>query len=241
MRKEAPEKVSRPELTFPVEEIEPLLSGPESTLPAFEPGMIQLKNGKTMVLRELRKDEAPKLLEFLKKLLDVNKDFYDIVGVRVYAEVLGWLRNRLKDPYQMIGIIDGKLAGFCNGRKMNEDVHISLHSMAYQRGGRVGAAVYYAKAQYAFEVLGAKEWWSTFESYNGWMRWGLGMAQPSYPWPEYQHELGGAKVYYITKKYWDSTIKNYIKELVGNDIVRPVPADVLKAAENVEFPTEPEV
>lgn len=241
MRKDAPEKVSQSELTFPVEELEPLLSGPSSTLAHFEPAMVKLKNGKTLVLRELRRDEAPKLLEFLKKLLDVDHDFYDIVGVRVYAEVLGWLRNRLKDSYQMIGIIDGKLAGFCNGRYMNDDIHISLHSMAFERGGRVGAAVYYAKTQYAFETLGAKEWWSTFESYNGWMRWGVGMAQPSYPWPDIQHELGGAKVYYITKEYWDSTVKDYMKQVVGGEIVRPVPADLLKASEKVEFPAKPEV
>lgn len=241
MRKDPPEKTSQPELTFPVEEIEPLLSGPSSVLAPFEPGMVELKNGKTLVIRSLRRDEAPQLLAFLKKLLDVDHDFYDIVGVRVYAEVLGWLRNRLKDPYQMIGIIDGKLAGFCNGRKMDDEIHISLHSMAFQRGGRVGAAVYYAKAQYAFETLGAKEWWSTFESYNGWMRWGVGMAQQSYPWPEYQHELGGAKVYYITKDSWDSTVKDYVKQVVGNEIVRPVPANLLKASETVQFPEKPEV
>jgi len=49
--------------------------------------------------------------------------------------------------------------------------------MAFKRGGGVGAAMYYAKAQYAFETLGAKEWWSTFESFNGWKRYGLGCAQ----------------------------------------------------------------
>ena len=241
MRKEAPEKVSRAELTFPVEELEPLLSGPSSNLAPFEPVMVKLTNGKTLVIRELRRDEAPELLTFLKKLLDVDHDFYDIVGVRVYAEVLGWLRNRLKDSYQMIGIIDGKLAGFCNGRYMNDGIHISLHSMAFERGGRVGAAVYYAKAQYAFETLGASEWWSTFESYNGLRRWGIGMAQPSYPWPDVQHELGGAKVFYITKDYWDTTIKDYVKEVVGADLEKPVPADLLKASEKVEFPDEPEV
>ena len=241
MKAEVPVRVSKEELTIPVSEIEPMLCGPASTLAPFEPAMIRLKNGKTMVLRELRRDEAPKLLHALKSLLDNDKDFYDIVGVRVYAEILGWLRNRLKDPYQMIGVVDGKLAGFCNARKMNDDVHISLHSMAFMRGVRAGAAVYYAKAQHAFETLGASEWWSTFESYNGWMRWGLGMAQPSYPWPDVQHELGGAKVFYITKEYWESTVKDYVKQIVGAEIERPVPADVLKTAENVEFPEKIEI
>ena len=239
MKRNPPEKVSQEEITLQVNDIEPLLSGPQVELPPFEPAMVKLKNGKTMVLRELRKDEAPAFLEFVKKLLDVDHDFYDIVGVRVYAEVLGWLRNRLKDSYQMVGIVDGELAGFCNGRKFDDKIHISLHSMAYQRGGRVGAAVYYAKAQHAFETLGAEEWWSTFESYNGWKRYGLGMAQPSYPWPEYQHELGGSPVYYIRRDYWFSTVKHYLREMVGDDLTRPVPDDLLKASETMRIPDSP--
>jgi hypothetical protein len=62
----------------------------------------------------------------------VDHDFYDIVGARVYAEVLGWIRNRLKDPYQLIGVIDGHVVAFWNGRLMNEDINISLHSMAFR-------------------------------------------------------------------------------------------------------------
>jgi hypothetical protein len=116
---------------------------------------------------------------------------------------------------------------------MNEDINISLHTMALARGGRIGAIMYYAKAAYAFEILGQKEWWATYESYNGWWRWGLGMAQPSYPWPEYQHELGGARVYYITKKYWDSSVKKYIQQMVGAELVRPAPDELLKKNEKI--------
>ncbi len=241
MKRNPPEKVSQEEIKLQVNDIEPLLSGPQVELAPFEPAMVKLKDGRTLVLRELRKDEAPAFLDFVKKLLDVDRDFYDIVGVRVYAEVLGWLRNRLKDPYQMVAVVDGELAGFCNARKMTEKVHVSLHSLAFLRGARVGATVYYAKAQHAFETLGAEEWWSTFESYNGWKRYGLGMAQPSYPWPEYQHELGGAPVFYIRRNYWDSTIKHYLKEMVGSELVRPVPKDVLKTAETLTIPESPAV
>jgi hypothetical protein len=236
-----PEKVSQEELKIPVTEIESWLSGPKSTLPEFEPAMCTLRDGKTMVIRSLKKEEASDFLKFAKHFLDVDRDFYDIVGVRVYAEILGWLRNRLKDSYQLIGIVDGELAGFANGRKRDDEIHISLHSMAFRRGGGVGAAMYYAKAQYAFEVLEAEEWWSTFESYNGWKRYALGCAQPSYPWPEYQHELGGATVYYITKEYWKSTIKDYNKQLVGGELIRPVPADILKVANNLRIPEKPNV
>lgn len=201
MWREPPEKVSQEKITFDVRELEPLLAPPESDLPPFEPAYAELKDGSKLYIRPAKKEEAPKLLEFVKKLLDVDHDFYDIVGARVYAEILGWYRNRLKDPYVLLGLIDGKLAGFANGRLMNEDINISLHTMAFVRGLKVGAIMYYAKAQYAFEVLENEEWWATYESYNGLKRWGIGMAQPSYPWPEYQHELGGARVYYVTKKY----------------------------------------
>ena len=241
MKRNPPEKVSEEEITLSLEEIEPLLSGPQLELPPFEPAMVKLKNGKTMVLRELRKDEAEQFLGFVNKLVEEDHDFYDIIGARVYAEVLGWLRNRLKDSYQMVGIVDGELAGFCNGRKMNDRIHISLHSMGYMRGVRVDAAVYYAKAQHAFETLGAEEWWSTFESYNSWRRYGLGMAQPSYPWPEYQHELGGAPVYYIRRDYWFSSVKQYLREMVGDDLTRPVPDDLLKASETMRIPESPNV
>ena len=241
MKSVVPEKVSQEELKIPVSEIESWLSGPKVELPEFEPAYTETREGKKLVIRALRKDEAPALLKFLKNFLEVDRDFYDIVGVRVYAEILGWLRNRLKDSYHLVGSIDGELAGFANGRKRDDKVHISLHSMAFKRGGGVGAAMYYAKAQYAFEVLGAQEWWSTFESYNGWKRYGLGAAQPSYPWPEYQHELGGAAVYYIRRDYWDSTVKGYNKQLVHGDLIRPVPADLLKKAENLIIPDKPNI
>lgn len=236
MKKEVPVKVSQEQITFDVAELEPILCGPAMDLPPFEPAYVELKDGKKMVIRTLKKEEAPLVLELLKPMIEKADDFYDIVGVRVYAEILGWLRNRLKDPFQMVGIVDGVIAGFCNGRVMDEDVAVSLHTMAYQRGLKAGAVLYYAKAKYALEEIGVQEWWSTFESYNGLKRWGIGMAQPSYPWPEYQHELGGATVYYINQDYWNSTIKEYIKGMIGGDLIRPVPDELLKANETFVLP-----
>lgn len=242
MWKEPPEKVSQEKITFDVRELEPILSGPESVLPPFEPAYVELKDGSIMVIREARKEEAPDLLKYVRQLLDVDHDFYDIVGARVYAEILGWYRNRLKDPYTLVGLIDGKLAGFANGRVMNEKINISLHTLAFVRGLKVGAIMYYAKAAYAFEVLGNEEWWATYESYNGFKRWGIGMAQPSYPWPEYQHELGGARVYYVTKKYWETTVKKYLSDYIGAEFKRPVPEELLKKNEKLIIPdTPPEV
>jgi len=200
---------------------------------------IALKDGRTMYIREATLAEAPALMQYMKRVMDVDHDFYDVVGARVYAELAGWYRSRLKDPYTIVGLIDGEWVGFCNGRLMNEDINISLHTVAVSRGARIGAIMYYVKAYYAFEILGNKEFWATYESYNGWHRWGLGMAQPSYPWPDVQHELGGARVFYVTKKYWDSTVKEYLRQMVGADLVFDVPAElvaanaVLRVPENV--------
>jgi hypothetical protein len=87
--------------------------------------------------------------------------------------------------------------------------------------------------------LNNNEWWATYESYNGWHRWGLGMAQPSYPWPEYQHELGGARVYYVTRQYWDRVVKNYAKQMVGTDLVFDhIPDEIIRVNETMHLPEE---
>lgn len=238
MKFELPTKASQEVLEIDAREVEAMLQGPKLNIPAFPEAMLKLKDGRTLYIREAKVEEVPAMLSYMEKLMKVDHDFYDIVGSRVYSEILGWKRKRLKDPYTLVGLIDGVWAGFANGRLMSEDINISLHTMALIRGGRIGAAMYYAKAYYGFEIIGSKEWWATYESYNGWLRWGLGMAQPSYPWPDVQHELGGAKVYYVTKKYWDSTVKEYVRQMVGADLDFNVTDEVRKANEKFIVPEE---
>ena len=238
MRLEPPERVSEEQLSIDVREIEPLLQAPPMDMKPWPEAMITLKDNRILYIREMKNDDVAPLLEYMMKVMEVEKDFYDIVGARVYAEILGQYRSRLKDPFTLIGTIDGQLAGFANGRMMNEDIAISLHTMTFSRLGRIGWAMYYAKTYHALEILGADEWWSTFESYNGWRMAGLEMAQPCYPWPEYQHELGGARVYYVTKKYWDTTVKNFAKQMIGSDLVFDVPESVKKANANFRVPAE---
>ncbi len=238
MKFELPEKASVETLEIDAREVEAMLQGPKLDLKPWPGAQVKLKDGRILFIREARLEEAPKMLTYMEKIMHVDHDFYDIVGARVYSEILGWYRSRLKDPYTLVGLIDGKWAGFANGRLMNEDINISLHTMALLRGGRIGAVMYYAKAYYGFEILGNKEWWATYESYNGWMRWGLGMAQPSYPWPDVQHELGGAKVYYVTKKYWDQLIKQYVRQMAGADLDFNVSDEVRKANEELIVPDE---
>ena len=238
MRLETPCEVSRPQVIFDVEEIEPILQAPPMDLKPWKPATIELKDGRELYIRQAKLEEAPMMMEYVMKVMQSPHDFYDVVGARVYAELAGWYRKRLKDPYVLVGILDGQLAGFANGRLKSKEINISLHTMALMRGLRIGAIMYYAKAYYGFEILGNEEWWATYESYNGWMRWGVGMAQPSYPWPEYQHELGGARVYYLTKKYWDISIKKYIQQMVGADLNFDVSDEVIKANETMRLPDE---
>ncbi|HKL12109.1 MAG TPA: hypothetical protein VJ907_00735 [Halanaerobiales bacterium] len=237
MYKESPVEVSQEEITFKVEELEPFLSAPKLDMADPKPCKIELKDGSTMLIREVKDEEIPMLLEYVKNFMEKgSKDFYDIVGARIYAELLGYLRKRLKDPYLFVGAIDGEIVGFANGRVRDDKVNISLHTMAFKRGLRIGATLYYRKLVYAFEEQKNNEVWSTFESYNGLKRWGIGMAQPSYPYPEYQHELGGARVFYVDQQYWNAAVKDYVGQMVGNDLDFDVEDELLKKNENLVMP-----
>lgn len=234
---EPPVELTKNEFTVKAAEIEPFLRAPAMELKPWPNAMIQLKD-KTMFIRHARKEEVPKMLKYMEKIMKVEHDFYDIVGVRVYAELLGWYRNRLKDPYVLVGIIDGVLAGMANGRILNQDINISHHTMTFIRKGRIGAAMYFAKCYYALEVLKQKEFWSTFESYNGFML-GFRTAQTPYPWPEYQHELGGARVFSINQEHWNKSVKFFAKDVIGSDMVFDnIPEELVKASEEFEVPEE---
>jgi hypothetical protein len=52
----------------------------------------------------------------------------------------------------------------------------------------------------------------------------------------YQHELGGARVYYVTKEYWDQSIKNYARQMGGTDLNFDVPDKIVKANEMIPPP-----
>ncbi|HVN54340.1 MAG TPA: hypothetical protein VMT46_08420 [Anaerolineaceae bacterium] len=235
MKLTPPVEVSTNQVVFDVSEIEPLLQAPPMPLPRWPEAMITLKDGRILYIREAKMEEVPAMLGYMEKVMKVEKDFYDIVGVRVYAEILGWKRKRLKDPFQLVGTIEGEWVGFANGRVMTEDISLSLHTMTFTRRGRVGWAMYYAKTYYAMEMIKAKEWWSTFESYNGWRMAGIEMAQPTKPWPEYQHELGGARVYYLDRNLWQN-VKSFASQMIGSDFNFNVSDEVRKANENFHVP-----
>jgi hypothetical protein len=238
MKLTPPVEVSTNTLTFDVSEIEPFLQAPAMKLPAWPEAQITLKDGRILYIRQAKLEEVPAMLGYMEKVMKVEKDFYDIVGARVYSEILGWARKRIKDPFHLVGLIDGEWLGLANGRVMTEDTAISLHTMTFTRRGRVGWAMYYAKTYYALEILKCKEWWSTFESYNGWRMAGIEMAQPTKPWPEFQHELGGARVYYLNQSQWNSGVKDFAVQMIGSDMDFNVTDEVRKANENFHVPAE---
>lgn len=193
---------------------------------AYPPKTVLLPTGERMVVREAAREEVPKLLQAIRPLVTVEMDFYDIVAARLYAELLGWYRHRVRNEFCLLGIVDGKLAGIVNTRAYDQKTHISLHTMALKRGARVGAHLFAAKHEHSIETLGAEEILVTAESPIGFRRL---ISEWCEPRPGVQHELGGAKAWVITRN-------NYYK--VKPRLVlasRPVPDDLLKLSATFEI------
>jgi hypothetical protein len=157
--------------------------------------------------------------------LKIPRDYYDIVGVRLYAELLGWFRYRVRNEYCLVGQVDGFLVGIVNGRMMNQDIGISLHTLAIDRGLRVGSHLFAAKMEHHIEYLGQEEVWITAESPIGFRRWMIeyGLEKQT----DVQHELGGATSYRLSRQLYFETKPR----LVCGD--RPVPSDLLAKALNM--------
>jgi hypothetical protein len=212
-------------------ELEALLRPPARKMPPYSPKVIVLATGKRMVVREVERRDVPVLLEAVKPTLDVPRDYYDIVGARVYAELLGWYRHRVRDHYCLIGQVDGILVGIVNGRMVDEDVGMSYHTLAIERGLRIGAHLFAAKMEHHLEYLGQEEVWITAESPIGYRRWMLEYGLE--PREGVQHELGGASFYVLTREIWEESKPRLC---VGD---RPVPEELIATAEEeIKVPTE---
>ena len=203
-------------------ELESVLRAPEVHQANYPPKVITLANGKKMVVREVSRIDVPVLLKAVRPTIDIERDYYDIVGARIYAELLGWLRYRVRNEYCLVGQVDGFLVGLVNGRMMNEKIGISLHTLAIDRGLRVGSHLFASKMEHHIEYLGQEEVWIVAESPIGFRRWmieyGLELM------PTVQHELGGATAYRLPKKLYYETKPRLV---VGE---RPVPKALLDEA-----------
>lgn len=207
-------------------ELESMLRAPELEMPPYPAKTITLATGKTMVVRQIERREVPTILKAVKPTLKIDRDFYDVVGARLYSELIAWQKHRCRNAYAIIAQVDGILMGCVNGRMVDKDIGISLHTLAIDRGLRVGAHLFAAKMEYHIEYLKQNEVWITAESPIGFRRWMV----------EYelikqdgvQHELGGAESFKLTR---DLYFKHKPRLVTGT---RPCPENLLnKAKENI--------
>lgn len=201
-------------------------------MPPFPAKFMTLASGDEMVIRQVERDEIPDILPFVEPLMHVERDFYNVVASRVYAELLAYYMHRVQDEYVLIAQIGGEIAAVVNGRMVDQDVGMSYHTMALRRGLRIGAHAFAAKMEYHFDILGHKEVLIVAESPIGFRRWMI----------EYnlekrfhiQHELGGVPSWSLTKELFEKARDTLV---VGR---RPVPKELLdKAFAAVLPPSDP--
>ena len=211
-----------------VDKMEQSLRPVELPMKPYPPKVISMANGDKLVIRQISREEVPHILEAFKPLMTVEKDFYDIVASRLYAELLGYYRYRVKNEYCLIGTIDGIIVGIVNGRMVDEKVGMSYHTMALKQGLRIGAQLFAAKMEYHLDILNQEEVWIVAESPNGFKRWMIEYELESRP--EIWHELGGVPTYVLTRALWE---RHRADKLAGR---RPVKEELLKTAENPILP-----
>ncbi len=203
-------------------ELELVLRPPEVPQAPYPAKVITLANGKRMVVREARREEVPTLLKAVHPTLFIHKDYYDIVGARLYSELLGWYTHRTQNEFCLVGQVDGILVGMVNSRMYNAKTGMSLHTLAIDRGLRVGSHLFAAKMEHHIEYLGQDEVLIVAESPIGFRRWMIeyGLEPTDIP-----HELGGAPSYRLTRELYFATKSRLV---VGD---RPVPPELLEVAE----------
>ena len=215
-------------------ELEGLLRPKVSETPPYPAKFMQLANGETMVIRSVERDEIPLLLEYVQPLIKVERDFYDIVAARVFAELLGQYVHRIQDQYILIGQIDGELATIANGRTLSPGIGVSLHTIALRRGLRIGAHAFAAKMEYHMDYLNHKEVMIVAESPIGFRRFLVDYNLEKRP--QVIHELGGVPSYALTRKTFEKARGTLV---VGR---RPVPKELLdKAKAEILPPSDPPV
>lgn len=211
-----------------IDKMEAQLRPVETPMVPYPAKYITQANGDKLVVRQVEREMVPHLLEAVKPLMTVEKDFYDIVASRIYSELLGWFRYRVKDEYCLVGTIDGVIVGLVNGRLVDDKVGMSYHTMTIRQGLRIGAQLFAAKMEYHFEYLGQQEVWIVAESPNGFKRWMIEYElEPRF---ETWHELGGVPTYVLTKALWDK----YKATKCGGR--RPVSDDMLEQAKKMILP-----
>jgi hypothetical protein len=211
-------------------ELEVVLRPKQYPMPPYPPKVITLANGKKMVVRQASREDVPTILKSVHPCLFIERDYYDIVSARLYGELLAWYYYRVKSEYVLMGQIDGYLVGVVNGRMENEKVGMSYHTLAIDRGLRIGSHLFAAKMEYHMEYLGQDSVLIVAESPIGFRRW---MIEYPLERTEIPHELGGGDSYNLSRETY---FKAKPRLVVGD---RPVPQDLLdEAMADIKFADE---
>lgn len=211
-----------------IDKMEQSLRPVETPMVGYPSKFITQANGDKLVVCQVEREMVPTLLEAVKPLMTVEKDFYDIVASRIYSELLGWFRYRVKDEYCLVGTINGEIVGLVNGRLVDDKVGMSYHTMTLRQGLRIGAQLFAAKMEYHLDYLGQEEVWIVAESPNGFKRWMIEYElEPRF---ETWHELGGVPTYVLTKALWE---KHKAMKCGGR---RPVSEEMLAQAKKMILP-----
>ena len=209
-------------------DLEKILRPIDTPMPEFPPKYMTLASGEHLVVRQIGRAEIPDLLPHVEPLIHIERDFYNIVAVRVYAELLGYYLHRVQDEYVLVAQIDGELAAIVNGRRVNADVGMSYHTLAVRRGLRIGAHAFAAKMEYHLDILKQKEVLIVAESPIGFRRWMIEYNLEKRF--EISHELGGVPSWSLTKALFDAARDTLV---VGR---RPVPEALLTKAKAAILP-----
>jgi hypothetical protein len=213
-------------------DLEKILRPTDTPMPPFPPKYMTLAGGEEMVVRQVTPEEIPSILPYVEPLIHVERDYYDIVAVRVYAELLGYYRHRVQDEYVLVAQIDGEIAAIVNGRRVNADVGMSYHTLSLRRGLRVGAHAFATKMEYHMDILGQKEVLIVAESPIGFRRWMIEYKLEKRF--EIPHELGGCPSWSLTRDLFEAARGSLV---VGR---RPVPKHLLdKAMAGILPPSDP--
>ena len=202
-------------------ELEKVLRPHQYPMVDYPPKVIILANGKKMVVRQAVREDVPAILKSVHPCLFIERDYYDIVSARLYGELLAWYRYRVKSAYCLVGQIDGYLVGIVNGRMETEKVGMSYHTLAIDRGLRIGSHLFAAKMEYHLEYLGQESVLIVAESPIGFRRWMIEypLEKTSIP-----HELGGGDSYLLTREIYFAAKPRLV---VGD---RPVPQELMDEA-----------
>jgi len=209
-------------------DLEKILRPVDNPVAPFPAKYMKIASGEDMVIRQVRREEIPNILCFIEPLIHVERDFYDVVAARVYAELLAYYRYRVQDEYVLIAQIDGEIAAVVNGRSVNPNVGLSYHTLALRRGLRIGAHAFASKMEYHIDVMKQKEVLIVAESPIGFRRWMIEYKLEKRF--EIPHELGGVPSWILTKELFDKARNSLV---IGR---RPVPEKLLERAQKAILP-----